>query len=106
MKKINDEKERKDHEDEILDIERQFEILNFGRDADTEGESDANPLRNSGDRAVELGQCESIQPWLVNADDDSLSDAINTQDSRRTRTSSKSSSLWSFEDQRSRRQHS
>ena len=69
MKQINDEKKRKDHEDEIMDIERQFEVLNFGS-AETEGESDQNPLRNS----VELGQCESIQPWLVNADDDSLSD--------------------------------
>ena len=70
------------------------EILNFGDDLC--GMSYIKPLRSLGDLRhhqkddSDVGMDNgSIQPWLVDADDDSLSDTINKQEGRRTRTLSK-----------------
>ena len=46
----------------------------------------SNPLRTS---EVEMNPIGSIQPWLVSADDDSLSDTINNEQPIGTRTLSK-----------------
>ena len=51
-------------------------IIKHGEKEETSG----NTLRDSGNGVADIHPTVSIQPWLVSADDGSLSDAISKQE--------------------------
>lgn len=62
---------------------------NFDKDViehENKKDTSSNPLRNSGNGVADMSPLGCTQPWLVSADDGSLSDAIRKQEPRGTRT--------------------